>query len=108
MESHSERLAPSHSGRAKGRVARLFQLATSPSVPYISTHWRYVIPVIATAATFLIQFGLFPRPAHGPFAFFYVGIALASWLGGRIPGFITVVLSAVANYAFIGSAAVAP
>jgi PAS domain S-box-containing protein len=51
---------------------------------------------------FFFQLGLIPRPDVAPFVFFYVGVALSAWIGGRGPGLLAVGLSAaIANYAFI-------
>jgi len=57
---------------------------------------------IAVGLAFLTQFFILPHPHVAPFVFFYIAIVVASWLGGRVPGLLAVLLSAaVANYAFV-------
>ncbi len=74
----------------------------SPSPPQLSMPWRLAAAPVAVLFVFLVQVGLLPRPAIAPFVFFFFGVALVSWLGGRASGLIAVVLSAaLANYAFI-------
>ena len=59
------------------------------------------VPALVLLA-FLVQYLVLPKPAIAPFVFFYFSVALASWLGGRLAGLVTVGLSAlVANYMFV-------
>ncbi|HEY3449256.1 MAG TPA: PAS domain S-box protein [Myxococcales bacterium] len=60
-----------------------------------------VVPACVLLA-FALQLSLFPRPSLAPFVLFYFAVTLASWLGGRLAGVLTVLLGAlVANYAFL-------
>lgn len=94
---------PAISRTAPPSFARLATIIRFPPVARLSGVRRLAIPVIATAAVFLIQAALFPDPGIAPFVFLYVAVALSSWLGGRASGLLSVALSAaVANYAFVG------
>ncbi|HEY3352101.1 MAG TPA: ATP-binding protein, partial [Polyangia bacterium] len=56
----------------------------------------------ATLFAFAIQYALLPDPDIAPFVFFFFGVALAAWVGGRSAGLVAAALSAlVGNYAFI-------
>jgi PAS domain S-box-containing protein len=63
---------------------------------------RWATSAGAALAAATVQYALLPQPAIAPFVFFYFTVALASWLAGRGPGLLAVVLSAaVANYLFV-------
>lgn len=74
-----------------GPVIRIAQAAQRAGVA-----WRYgVVP----GATILLAFGAERALGHGPiiapYVAFYVAVALSAWLGGRGPGLLTVMASAV-------------
>ncbi len=102
------------SGRAPLAIRRLFDsLKDSPSDPLaqrllspralrLTGLWRYAVALLATLLAALVQHGVSPHPSLAPFVFFFVAVAVSSWLGGRGPGLLAVALSAaVANYVFI-------
>jgi PAS domain S-box-containing protein len=58
------------------------------------------LTAVAVAAG--LQYMLSAEPAIAPFLFFFPGVAVASWVAGRGPGLLAVVLSALAgNYLFV-------
>lgn len=80
----------------------LIRAVTSAAPPRLSRPVRYAIAPAAVLLVALVQYTLLPEPAIAPFVFFYFIIALVSWLAGRGPGLLTVVLSGlVANYFFV-------
>jgi PAS domain S-box-containing protein len=70
--------------------------------PVMSGPVRYAIAPLGPLLTAVVQYALLPEPSIAPFVFFYFGVALVSWIAGRGPGMLSVVLSAaVGNYLFI-------
>ncbi|HTP24094.1 MAG TPA: ATP-binding protein [Anaeromyxobacteraceae bacterium] len=58
---------------------------------------------MAASAAALAQYLLLPTPSIAPFVFFYLGVALTSWIAGRGPGLATVLCSAIlGNWLFLG------
>jgi PAS domain S-box-containing protein len=81
---------------------RALAFLKSPRLLRLSRPARFVSVPIAVGLAFFTHVLALPIPSIAPFVFFYVAIVVASWLGGRVPGMLTVVLSAaVANYAFL-------
>jgi len=84
------------------RVRQTLQALTSASLPHLSVPLRYATAPGAVLLSVLVQYVLLPEPAIAPFVFFFFSVALVSWLAGRRPGLLSVVLSAAAgNYLFI-------
>lgn len=70
--------------------------------PRLSAFGRYAVIPFATVLAFAVQYALLPEPSIAPFVFFHVSVLLAAWLGGGVPGLLTVALSAlVGNYFFV-------
>jgi PAS domain S-box-containing protein len=64
--------------------------------------WRYAVAPLTTLLALVVQLGVSPQPSIAPFVFFFAAVALSSWLGGRGPGLLSVVLSAaLANLVFL-------
>jgi PAS domain S-box-containing protein len=62
------------------------------------------IAAAATAAAGLVQYLVLPPPSTTRFVFFYAAVAVVAWLGGRGPGLLTVLLSALAaNWLYLPS-----
>ncbi len=73
-----------------------------PPILQLSLPGRIASAPAATLLAYLVQRMLVPTPGIAPFVFFYVGIVLASWMGGRLAGLLAVACSAaVANYSFV-------
>jgi PAS domain S-box-containing protein len=84
------------------RVRQILQALTSASLPHTSAPLRYAIAPAAVLLSILVQYVLLPEPAIAPFVVFFFSVALVSWLAGRRPGLLSVLLSAAAgNYLFI-------
>jgi len=82
--------------RSENRILRARPLVS------LSGPVRYALAPLAPLFSALVQYTLLPQPDIAPFVFFYFSIALVSWVAGRGPGLLSVVLSAaVANYMFI-------
>jgi two-component system CheB/CheR fusion protein len=64
---------------------------TSHWVPRLSRPLRYASALAATLLVILIEHALLPEPR---FALFFLAVASISWLAGRLPGLLVVVLSA--------------
>jgi PAS domain S-box-containing protein len=73
----------------------------SPPSP-LATPARYALAPAGAMFAAVVQYAVLREPSVAPFVFFYFSIALVSWLGGRGPGLLCVVLSGlVANYLFV-------
>jgi PAS domain S-box-containing protein len=71
------------------------------SAPELSRSKRYAGAVSLVVLGGLLQNALLPYPSATSFLFFYLTVTLASWLGGRGPGLVATVLSAIsANFFF--------
>lgn len=88
-----------NAGLSPGRLRALSRIRPVTPVP---TALRVAIGPAVTLAVGILQYVVFPHPGIAPFVFFYVGVVIASWFGGRVSGLSAAVLSAtVANYAFV-------
>lgn len=100
-DSGDRRPARPPSNIALSRLAPSRAWLTSPRVLELPWPVRYAMAPAATLLVFGIQRWLLPDPTIAPFVFFFFGAALVAWFGGRIPGLLTVALSALAgNYFF--------
>ncbi|MBI5544584.1 MAG: PAS domain-containing protein, partial [Deltaproteobacteria bacterium] len=89
-------------GADKSRSRRRPLRQASERALHLPPLLRYACSLAAVALAFASQYLLLPKPSIAPFVLFFFGVALASWLGGRVPGLISVALSAmVANYMFV-------
>jgi signal transduction histidine kinase/ActR/RegA family two-component response regulator len=74
----------------------------SPRPPTLSWPLRLAAAPAIVCLTIIIQELVLPEPAIAPYLFFFAGIALASWMGGLLPGLLAVVLADLGgNYFFI-------
>jgi two-component system CheB/CheR fusion protein len=70
--------------------------------PMLSGPVRYAIAPLGPLLATIVQYAFLPEPSIAPFVFFYFGVALVSWIAGRGPGLVSVILSAmVGNYIFV-------
>ena len=89
-------------GRLGHDFRQLVDTFTVLRAPRLSTIGRYGMIPFATALAFAVQYALLPEPSIAPFVFFHVSVLLAAWLGGGVPGLLTVALSAlVGNFFFV-------
>jgi PAS domain S-box-containing protein len=76
--------------------------ATMLRPPRLRPVWSYLCAPAAILCAFLAQYAILPESGVAPFVLFYAGVATASWMGGHLPGLLSVVLAALAaNYAFL-------
>jgi PAS domain S-box-containing protein len=88
------------------RDDRLVRRLLSPGLLHLTAPWRFAVAPAAVLVAFLVQDAMFPQPGIAPFVFFFMAVAVSSWLGGHGPGLVSVVLSAaLANYFFMDSTA---
>jgi signal transduction histidine kinase/ActR/RegA family two-component response regulator len=99
-EHRDDHAAPSSAGTAVS--TRFSRALRAYPLPTLSGPMRYAVAVLGPLFSALVQYALLPEPSISPFVFFYFSVALVSWLAGRGPGLLSVVLSAlVANYMFV-------
>jgi signal transduction histidine kinase len=73
-----------------------------PTPPKITRVQAYALSVLIPVVTGAIQHELLPLVQLVPFILFFLAVFLASWLGGRGPGFVAIGISgAIANYHFM-------
>ncbi len=74
----------------------------SPRVLRLPRLLRFAAVPAAVALAFCTQMLILPNPSIAPFVFFYVAVVAAAWVGGRVPGLLAVLLSAVlVDYTFL-------
>src|SRR5512137_145428 len=84
-------------GRSVGELKSLV-----PGPPRLGRSVGYLSAVAAVLLLAGVQAAVLREPSIAPFVLFFLAVAAVSSLAGRLPGFVTVALSAaVANYEFI-------
>ncbi|CAN5622565.1 hypothetical protein BH10ACI3_BH10ACI3_09710 [soil metagenome] len=63
--------------------------------------FRYGIAILAVAVALLITSQVDLLATQTPFPFFFAAVALATWFGGRSPGLVAIILSAVGADYFV-------
>jgi signal transduction histidine kinase/CheY-like chemotaxis protein len=87
---------------ASGKSARWVAWLGEPTAPRTRPVAAWLTAPCAVALAYAVHRALLPQPGVAPFVFFYSGVVAASWLGGRGPGLLAVLLSALAgNYFFL-------
>lgn len=85
-----------------GLATRVRQALSRLGPPRLPRSLKLLAAPAATLLAFLLQLAILPHPGIAPFVFFFLGVALASWLAGRRAGLLAVALSAfVGNYCFL-------
>jgi PAS domain S-box-containing protein len=84
---------------AGGRLAAAVDSLRPPD-PGPLLRWLAAPALVGFA--FLVQALLLETPSIAPFVFFYFAVAMAGWIGGRLPSLLAVAISTVvANYYFL-------
>jgi PAS domain S-box-containing protein len=98
-----ERSTPQSAAEPRGgRFERARAAVRTMRPPRLPTPLRWLCAPASVAFAALFQWSLLPRPSIAPFSFTYVGVAVAAWLGGRVPGLLAAALAVlVANYVFL-------